>query len=115
MISETFLPLAVNFSTIPNQCGDISAQTSSDGTVVAVRVVNPTDTPLNVTVGMGVAAKVVASTMSHPDLKAANTPAEPTKISPSPPTRIGAEGAVTATMEVEGQSYTVFALYPNKN
>ena len=112
MISDTFLPLAVNFTASPHQCGDVSAQASSDGSAVVVRVVNPNTTPLKVTVGMGVKASVTASTMSHPDLTAANTPAEPTKISPSSPTHIGDKGGVTATMEVEGQSYTVFVLKP---
>jgi alpha-L-arabinofuranosidase len=89
----------------------ISAQTSADGKTVALRVVNDSpNLPLVVSIElMGgtqlMPSTVTYSTMAWPDLKGANTPGEPTKISPTAFKPVGTE-----TLELAPQSYTTVML-----
>jgi len=106
MISDTWQPLNVNYSATPlcgsSKNGMISAQVSEDGMTVVVRFVNYASVAMNITIDAGRSATVRVSTMAFPDLKAANTPAEPMKVSPTslPPSN--------GPVEVAGYSYTIF-------
>jgi alpha-N-arabinofuranosidase len=122
MVSESWQPLAVNVSLSPGCAslnlsrGDISASASEDGRSVTVRVVNggPAALALSVTMAGGGAAAVRYSTLegsacavdefpyaSEHRSPCANTPAQPTLFSPTPPR--AATGPVTAAP----YSYTV--------
>lgn len=87
MVSETWQPLAVNF-TASEGCGAmpegaVSAQASPDGRTVVVRLVNPAAERRAFAVDVAGAGAMTVQYIASADLHGANTPASPSRIAPS--------------------------------
>ena len=96
--------------------GFASAQQSVDGTKTVVRIVNNDPVSRNITVnfppssGAGAVTSTTTSVLSWPELLAANTPGNPTKISPQSAAAqaVAADGSMHVT--VPAQAYMVVQL-----
>lgn len=129
LIKDTWQPNAVNFSLAGTGCGrvdrvhgaeQVSAQASDNGKSIVVRYVNKGAAPANITIQFPstitgadtssgpttgdtsiytTTATTAISILSWPDLAAANTPAEPTKISPKPAAAAHCPGSFDAVAD----------------
>ena len=87
---------------------DLSAQASEDGKKVVVRILNAATAAVRYVVdvggGFGATATVEAQSISHPDLKATNTPSNPEAVAPSPARSLG---GLPAAVSVPPNSVTI--------
>ena len=107
------LNLTADSNCIPHaQSGGVnvpSAQVSDDGKTVVVRVVNKGDAGIVIINGLTGVSTASQTSISWPDTAGANTPSEPTKISPKN-TTLSVLGILNGkgSFQLAANSFTVF-------